>query len=107
MFTSAYNEWIALEHPTNDNSNAQVTSTSVELARRSIEMFLFQFDRVNESTDTNTSQPVLLLDYPMKLLPILNKHLDNLMNLSIEDYFNSITRHQYSKEKNINKTITL
>lgn len=83
MFTSAYNEWIALEHSTKDNSNTKLLSTSIELSRRSIEMFLLQFDQINDLTDTGTDQPVLFLNYPMKVLLILDKHLDQLMNLSI------------------------
>ncbi|VVC40332.1 Hypothetical protein CINCED_3A016949 [Cinara cedri] len=96
MFTSMYNEWIAKKHLTED-SNTKMLSTSVELTRQNIEMFLFKFNQVNELTDTN--QPVSLLEDSFKLLTILDEHLDQLITVSIEDYFNNIIRHQYEKEK--------
>lgn len=94
MFTTMYNEWIASKHFTNDNSNTKV-STSVELTRRNIEMFLFQFNQEND-------QPVLF-DCSLKLLPIFDKHLNQLIDKSIKNYFNNITKNQYSKEEKFKK----
>lgn len=98
MFSAMYDS-LALKQKSEDKFNIKVSLKTVDITRQNIEIFLLQFDKVNENMaiDTN-NKSASMLKYSFQLLLVLDKHLDWLFDLNTEDNFNSISVHQYSNE---------
>lgn len=92
-----------LKHVSKDSSNIKDSLKSVNITRQTIEMFILQIYVVNKNKAIDTNhESASELKYSLKMITILDKHLDWLIDLNTQEYFMNISGHQYSKEP-INK----
>lgn len=105
MFFALYNQ-LLLKLDSSNHFNCQVSSETVKITSRSIEIFLSQCDQINESTENDT-KPAKTFENYFKLFIVFNKHLNKLIDLSTEDWLNFISRSLYSDEQIIVKNYNL
>jgi len=102
MFTIIYNELELQRNAKEKYFNAQVPSEAVEITSKNISMFLLQSDQVNNFDCDDSNQFTSKLEHSLKLLLVLEKYLDKLFILKIEDDSNIILGHSY-ESTSVNK----
>lgn len=97
MFTALY-QGLTSQFEMGEKCDFQVLLETMEITSRSIEMFVSQCDLVNKSSDNDT-KPAKTFENYFKLLSALDKYLNEMISLSMEDMFNTISWSQYSNEQ--------
>lgn len=97
MYSAICNRFV-LKHESKDSSNTEDSLKTLDITRQTIEIFITQFYEVNKNKaiDSN-NESASALKYSLQMITILDKHLDWLIDLNIQENLMNISGLQYSK----------